>query len=506
MLTTLLAVVAFAPKAAVSPWEKEVIYQIFPRSFCDSNGDRIGDFKGIESKLGYLQSLGITTILLNPIVSSRTYHNYFADDFLTTDRKYGTNAQFWDLVRAAHHRRLKVLLDMEPQYVADGHPWYRAVVANPAAKEHQFLWQIGTALIGPNIHWWDKQSIQITAINPDNSHVRDYVRNVFRYWTAPNGKVRDGVDGFRIDHMMDDLDLKGEKKGMLKKFWAPIEKDIRAINPKIFFVGEQSDWGNGQRNFKEGAVDAVYAFPLWNAIGTLDPSTLTREVRAEASVVPKGKTELIFLENHDVDRYASRVMDDPVVERYGAVLNLTLKGTPSIYYGQEIGMNGKGGSWNSDGNDIPRRLAFRWNKSIDAPGTATWYKDTGPWSSTEYSHSNDGISVEEEVSKPDSLLAFYRKLIKLRRSSLPLSQGSQQLVDAISPGVVAFERRWRNESVFVFVNDSNEPVRFTMSRPTKGVRSLTDLWTGKPYGIRQKGVLTIPIQLVGHGFLILSMR
>jgi glycosidase len=341
-LTSIVSSILFAaaPASAAdvrpSPWEREVVYQIFPRSFHDSNGDRIGDLKGIASKLGHLQKLGVTAILLNPVFASRTYHNYFADDFLTIDPEFGTNRDFFALVRQAHRRRMKVILDMEVQYVADRHRWF---TADP---KKDYLWREGSAFYGKDLPWYDGAKIEIAAINPDHPEVRAHIRKVFRYWADPNGdgNPSDGVDGFRIDHMMDDLDLKGVKKGMLEGFWRSLEQEIRRLNPKVLFVGEQSDWGLGKDLFEKADVDAVFALPLWYAIRKLEKDRLQREILATALATPPGKTQFLAIENHDTDRFASEMNRHPDLLRLGAVLNLTLKGTPVIYYGQELGMTG----------------------------------------------------------------------------------------------------------------------------------------------------------------------
>ena len=131
------------PPRARSRWEGEIIYHIFPRSYRDSDGDRIGDFRGITAALATIDSLGCTAILLAPVVEARVYHNYFADDFFAVDRSFGSLDDFRTMVREAHGRGLKVILDMEPQYVADGHPWLRPAGAGAASPFADYLWRGG---------------------------------------------------------------------------------------------------------------------------------------------------------------------------------------------------------------------------------------------------------------------------------------------------------------------------------------------------------------------------
>jgi len=457
LVTLLIAASATLASPVASPWEREVVYQVFPRSFRDSNGDRIGDIRGITQKLGYLKSLGVTTLLINPIFASRMYHNYFADDFMRVDPEYGTNADFFALVRAAHRRKMKVLLDMEVQYVADRHPWYLAWKRDTNSPTPRHLWESPSIFTRGPLPLYDGTTVSAAAVDMDSPAVRDYMRRLFRYWVAPNGDADAGVDGFRLDHMMDDLDNVGAKKNLLANFWLPLVADVRRVKPSAFFVGEQADWGFGGDLLRRGGADAVYAIPLRFSLVERDRAKILGALRLTNEATPTGKAQLVFIENHDVGRYATAAGRDPRLLRLGAFLNFTLKGIPALYYGQEIGLAGKQGQWGTDGNDIPVRLAHRWNRTLDAPGTATWYRDTGPWWSLEFSRDNDGVSVEEQDRDPDSLLNFYRKLIRLRKRHSAFQEGGQTVLDLGNPSVLAFRREKDGAAVVVAVNLTDRP-------------------------------------------------
>ena len=482
--------------AQTSSWEREVVYQIFPRSFYDSNGDHIGDLGGITQKLGYLRSLGFTAVLINPIFASRMYHNYFADDFLKVDPSLGTNREFFELVRQAHRRRMKVILDMEVQYVADLHPWFKAVERDPKSPVAEMIWMKGSKLFGDKLPGYDGQKIGFATLNPDSSMLKREVLKVFRYWADPDGNPSHGVDGFRIDHMMDDLDSQHVKTGMLKNFWLPIEQQIRHLNPSVLFLAEQSDWGFGADVFAKGKVDAVYAIPLRYAWMTFDKPKIEKALQATMAATPAGKTQFDFLENHDVERYASVVKRDPSLLRLGAVFNLTLKGTPLVYYGQELGMQGIQGKWGTDANDIPVRLAYRWTRKVGGAGSADFYRNSGPWARSGFTRDNDGVSVEEEIGKPDSLLSFYKRLVRLRQSNPALQSGSFALADTHSAHVLGYERVLGKLTVLVLLNlsDKSETVPLATSR-----RGWRDLWSGD----RVSG----PTATLGpHGFKIVEFR
>ena len=474
------------PPRVRSRWEGETIYHIFPRSYRDSDGDRIGDFRGIAAALATIDSLGCTAILLAPVVEARVYHNYFADDFFAVDPSFGSLDDFRMMVREAHGRGLKVILDMEPQYVADGHPWLRPATAGTASPFADYLWR-GGPLYGDSFVWYDRRHIGISPVNLHNAEVRASVGRVFRFW------AEQGVDGFRIDHMMDDLDRQGVQTGLLASLWDPLERDLRRDYPRVFFVGEQGDWGTGRDILRGTATDAVFAFQLMGALRTLDKAQIEAAMREMAAATPAGKTQLTFLENHDIDRFAS-VEPDARKQRLAAALLFTLKGTPSIYYGQELGMRGRIGTWGGDGNHIPVRLAYRWTRTLDGPGTATWYRDTGPWWSPTWSSDGDGISLEEEARDPESLLRVYRRLGQLRRATPALRIGSQAIMPVTSPHVLAFERREGSSRVVIVANLGGADETTVVP----GTGRMHDLWSRADYVAGQ------PVALGPYGFRILE--
>ncbi len=495
MIASLLlaSTLMFSVPARISDndWKKEIVYQIFPRSYFDSNGDHVGDLKGISHKLGYLHDLGITAILINPVFRAREYHNYFADDFFSVDPSLGTNLDFFTLVRRAHSMHMKVLLDMEVQYVADGHPWLAQTLKNPASPFSDFVWTKGSAFFGLNINWWPGRKVEVAAINPDNEKVKEYVKSIFRYWAVPNGHASSGVDGFRIDHMMDDLDSKHVKKNMLSEFWLPIVQDIRNLKPNAYFLAEQADWGNGSDCLTKADVDAVFAFPLYFAFQSLQKDKLTKASEDIIKQAKSEKNQFTFIENHDVQRYASSVKSNPALLRLGAVFNLTCFGVPILYYGQELGMKGTQGKWNSDGNDIPVRLAYRWTRLVNGTGSANFYRNTGPWDRTGDQKDKDGISAQEESLSKGSLLNFYRKLIQMRRSEPALQSGSLAIAEVANPNVFGYWRSLTNRSILVLLNLSDKPQTVNVIT-TKGKTTLRKNHSSSivlhPYGFKITGM------------------
>jgi glycosidase len=258
--------------------------------------------------------------------------------------------------------------------------------------------------------------------------------------------------------MMDDLDWQGKSTKLYSRLWSPIEEDIKKRYPGSFFVGEQADWEAYRSSvdmFDGTPTDACFNFRLRNALLTFKKGFLSKTIGDYKYFTNEGRLQLNFLENHDMTRFASEELD-PRKQRLAAALMIFAKGSPIIYYGQEIGMKGEQGHWNSDGNDIPVRLAYRWSKKLEAPGTALWYKDNGPWWSTRYSSDNDGASLEEQENNPHSLFNWYRKLIGIRQTRPALNSGSLDLVDTLTETVFAFRRKSEGHSVLVLANLSDK--------------------------------------------------
>lgn len=449
--------------------ESEVIYHVVQRSFYDSNGDFHGDLDGLRERLDYLQELGVTTILMLPLYESVFYHNYFAGDFEKIDPEFGAMEDFLELVKEVHRRGMKIYLDMETQYVTEDHPWYKGSYGKPDSEFGDYILykdagntEPETIVFGVSeLESYDGTVRKLAMVNLYHEAVQAYNRALFRYWMDPDGggNFEDGADGFRLDHMMDDLDHKGRLTDLFRRFWTPLLDSLREVNPAIKIVAEQADWGSyGREYLEKGKVDRVFAFPLMGAILSFDKARLSAVADSTFAQTPAGKEQVVFIENHDLPRFSSAVEQDPGKMRVGAALNLLLGGIPAIYYGQELGMRGEGGFGafgSSDGNDIPRREAFEWYRSGEGRGMALWYKDTGPWWDQTNIKADDGISLEEQKEDPESLWNFYRNLLELRREYPALAVGSYRELKNDNGQVFSFLRQHEQEKIVVTVNLSD---------------------------------------------------
>lgn len=458
----------------------EVMYHIFLRSFYDSNGDHIGDLNGVKEKLGYLQQLGITSILITPIVQSVYYHNYFADNFKKIDPEYGTMEDWISLVKAVHQHDMKIYLDQEFQYVTGKQKWFKDSYKNPKSPYSDYL------IYHDTVHNTDPEPIiynisvlpgyndssrKVATVNLYNKNVQDYFYQLLKYWIDPNadGNFNDGVDGFRLDHLMNDLDNKGILTNLFSKFWCPLITKLKKINPGITIIAEQANWASyGTKYFKQGCVDRIFAFNLRYAIASFDKSKIAAMADSTFSHTPAGKQQIVFIENHDMPRFASVVKQNPGKLRIGATLNLLIGGIPSIYYGQELGMFGIGGFGkfgNTDGNDIPQREAFEWFKADSGNGMAIWYKNTGPWWDSTNLKPNDDVSLQEEKNDPGSLWNFYKDLIHLHTSNAALTSGKYVEIKNDNDKVFSFIRYTDDSTVLVAINLSgtSQPVTIDLN-------------------------------------------
>lgn len=457
-----LQTVAPTVAAAPAPFQGEVFYQIFTRSMRDSNGDRQGDLRGIEQSLPYLRKLGVTSILLTPIQPSPFYHNYFPNRPDGIDPAYGTMNDFRALAEAIHRHGMKLYLDEEFQYVTYDHPWFRSALNNPKSPYSSLFFFRGpnntqpeSAVFGITIaKGFPDIDVGITTLNMNVPRFKTWATSYMLRWVDPNGDgdFSDGVDGFRLDHMMDDLDNKHIDTNLFENFWKPLFAKLRARNPRLTFIAEQWDWGFGGAYLKSSGADAVFAFPLAGAIRSFDKTKIVDAIEKTAAATPSGRQQLIFVENHDTPRIASDDGISPEKLRTAAALSLLLKGTPLIYYGQELGMRGKPRpEYQSDEKDIGDREAFKWSASDEAPGQANWYKSPKTYWTQRFAKDNDGISVQEEDRSPRSLLNYYRRVIALRKTHAALLRGSERILPS-SADILAIERTAGSEKVDLISN------------------------------------------------------
>jgi alpha-glucosidase len=494
-------------------WKHGVIYQIYPRSFQDSNGDGIGDLEGIIERLDYLndgteRSLGIDGIWLSPTFPSPMKDfGYDVSDYEDVHPDFGTLKTMDRLIEEAHKRGIRIILDFVPNHTSDQHPWFREARSSiESPKRDWYVWRDakddGTA---PN-NWigafggpaweWDQPTqqyylhsflVEQPDLNWRNPQVQRAMHNVLRFW------MDRGVDGFRIDVMdriLKDPQLRdnppnpdrswGRRAGMTAlqlhtqdQNWPDIIDEARRIRTTVDAYPERMTVGevfgtpeNIVRYYGGDTTDGLHLafnFSLTRLHGMRwTAENVRRRVDAFEAALPTPAWPNVVLGNHDIDRFISRVDQDgqgAARGRAAAVLLLTLRGTPFIYYGEEIGM---------PNTDVPEnRLqdpARRYGRGRDPERTpmqwtpAGGFSNSAPW----LPYGDLSINVKEQEHDEGSMLSLYRKLMWTRRKSKALTMGDYAPVDGLPPDVFGFTRAHSGERMLTLINFASVPMTFEL--------------------------------------------
>ncbi len=475
----LLLAASFVSAQTTAP--EGVYYEIFVRSFQDSDGDGVGDLAGATERLDYLEDLGVTGVWLMPVHPSPSYHGYDVTDFYEVNPDYGTLADFDTFVAEAHARGISVVMDLVVNHTSDQHPWFlRAKTEDPDYRDY-YAWSdtdLGWRGTGGSPAWHETPSgyylglfwSGMPDLNYRNPAVVQEMNDVAKFW------LNRGVDGFRIDaiqHIVEGADGNirntPENIAWVEAFGAY----IKTLNPEAFLVGETwTDAGTIARYFTDGSLDAAFDYPLWSALleAVQSPSAadLVFTLKQNAELYPPDAPLATFISNHDQVRPGTSLgflrRDVPRL-KLAAGLLLTLPGTPFLYYGEEIGMpNGPGDK------DEEKRTPMRWTPAEPHAGFST----AQPW----YAFSTDDpeITVAAQEAEPDSLFNLYKRLIQLRNDTPALNSGSLTVLDTQDRAVLAFCRAGAGESVMVVANFGNKEAALESTLRTDRA---TDLLTGQ---------------------------
>src|SRR4051812_22270741 len=420
-------------------WRRGAIYQIYPRSFQDSDGDGVGDLRGITARLPYVQQLGVDAIWLTPIFASpQADFGYDISDHRAIDPQYGTLDDFDALVRKAHELDLKVLLDYVPNHTSIEHPWFRDHPDWYYWRDEPNNWRAvfgGSAWerVGDRyyLHTYLREQPDLNWRNPE---VREAMLDVLRFW------LDRGVDGFRVDAMRQllkdpdwrdnppnpDWDGLNEYDSLLPVNTTDLDEvqelvaAIReVIGDKLMVAEVYVAIERLVRYYGENGRGAQLPFNFHLLSTAWDAEAIAALIDRYEAALPPGAWPNWVLGNHDRPRIASRV--GPAQARVAAMLLLTLRGTPTIYYGDEIGMTDvpippgmERDPWGIDtpglnlGRD-PERTPMQWSA---APGAG--FTTGPPWLPVAAGYRE--TNVETQRCAPASMLALHRRLIALRRA------------------------------------------------------------------------------------------
>lgn len=486
--TALLSTESSQGQASTDWWNATTWYEIFVRSFKDSDGDGIGDFQGIISQLDYLNDgnpetttdLGITGIWLMPIMPSPSYHGYDITDYLAVNPDYGSMEDFKALLEACHERGIHVIIDFVVNHTSSEHPWFQAALKGDPTYKDYYVWQKedpGSA--GP---WgqdpWHKGSNSeyyygvfwggMPDLNYHNPKVTEEVYAISDYWVKEVG-----VDGFRVDaarYLYEEGWIMQDSDSNIQWFkdWA---KHLASIKPDIFTIGEVWAENSVIAKYADGqGMKALFAFDLAEdlkgSVFAPDPSRLIKSynITLETNALNPFGT---FLSNHDQQRVASMIGNRVRKLKLAAFAYLTGPGMPFIYYGEEIGMLG-------NKPDESLRTPMQWS-STDNGGFSTGV----PWEALNQDWRELNVEVQNKDS--DSLLNWYRQLINLRNAHPALSSGDYASFSSNCRTIYATLRTQAGEIVLSVINVGKTEVKdctITLEPGAmgKGSFQVKDLW------------------------------
>ncbi|UFH55797.1 alpha-amylase family glycosyl hydrolase [Spirosoma sp. KNUC1025] len=455
-----------------------VHYEIFVRSFADSNGDGIGDLNGVTNNLDYLKNLGVSAIWLMPISPSPSYHKYDVTDYYGIDPEYGTLDDFRRLVHEAHQRGIAVIIDLVLHHTSIQHPWFREAAKGPdnpywnyykwlhpdEIRARKLATRDITADSGERNPWHSPRGATypekyygmfwsgMPDLNFDHPPVREDVFNIARYWLNDIG-----VDGFRLDAARHLYRESEEPKN--HEFWQQFGQVVEAAKPGAYTVGEV--WTRPERiaPYFRG-LKANFNFDLRLMIeeivrqedDTEDLIEFLAYVHATFSVVNQEFIDALILSNHDQNRIGSLLKGNTDQLKVAANLLLTLPGLPYVYYGEEIGMLGMK-------PDENLREPFLWDiRSRDTQRTR--------WRRGKYTTSQTVRPLAEQQADPNSLFTHYKTLIQYRNSHPVLNDNLSRLKQTgiRQQGTLSFVRYSpTGQRVLVIHNLTGKPIDVVLS-------------------------------------------
>ena len=524
-------------------WQTAVFYQIYPRSFADGNGDGIGDFKGITEKLDYLHDLGVDALWLSPHFPSPNWDcGYDISDYVNVAPEYGTLEEFKTFLAEAHQRNMRVILDLVLNHTSDEHAWFiesKSSRDNPKADWYVWFdtppnnwlscfdgdaWTYAPERDQYYYHFFMKQQPDLNWHNPE---VKRAMWEAVRFWLDL------GVDGYRLDaigtiyedpnltphhapmnlaqhrRLIENAKTPQEKK-RAEKYWRELfkhqvgqpgvhelMKELRAILEEYdgdrMLVGEDDDityHGNGNDE-----LHMVFNFPLMRT-ERITPSHIRRNQKerlTQLEALPTPGWPCNTLGNHDSPRIYTRYGDkqhEADLARLHAALILTLKGTPFLYNGEEIGMTDylltdisqvkdTAGSWyyhtivtemgvtpeeamlstaamTRDKNRTPMQWSNQPNGGFSPPAVQTWLPVNPNY--------KDGINVRDQQHNPDSLINYYKHLLRVRKNTPALIEGDYSPLHRTAKDYFAFLRTSETQTVLVILNLSENQLELDLSR------------------------------------------
>lgn len=454
-------------------WNDVVFYEIFVRSFADSNGDGIGDFHGLTNKLDYLNDgdpntttdLGINAIWLMPVFVSPSYHGYDVTDYYQINPDYGTMDDFQLFMKEAHKRGIRVILDFVINHTSVEHPWFKDARSDVNSPYRDwYIWSdTNPGYLGPwgekvwhfnydNSFYYGVFSSGMPDLNFNNQAVTDEIYKIASFWMDEQG-----VDGFRVDgarHLIEEGQVQANTAETYQWF-ENFYQYYKQNHPNFFTIGEVWDSNFAAAKYvKEKAFDLVFDFELSDSIiaglNNANGKKIRNALDFNTHLYPPLQ-KANFLTNHDMNRIMNALLEDPQRAKMAAFLLLTAPGVPFIYYGEEIGMLGIKPDENI-------RRPMQWD-STEYAGFSTFL----PWEPL--SSNSPKVNVQVENDNPDSLLTFYRNMIQIRNQHEALRTGDYLSLDTSSGDVIAYIRQSNANIILLILNVGNSEHELSIEIP-----------------------------------------
>lgn len=430
-------------------------YEIFVYSFCDSDGDGIGDLRGVISKLDYLQELGVNGIWLMPIHPSPTYHKYDVTDYYAIDPQYGTMADFEEFMAQCQARDIRVILDLVLNHTGVDHPWFQAAWDSLRAQEDSpyldyyfFTREPDTVdyypVEGTDWYYEGKFWSGMPDLNLENEALQEEIRSIMAFW------MEKGVSGFRLDAAKEYFSGQPSRNIQVLRF---LTETARSIDPNAYLVAEVWEGFSTIADYYASGIPSIFNFAFGDSGGKISAvlrgidnektvsSFATAQEKADKAYRAKNPDyiDAPFLSNHDTGRIAGFCSRDENRMKLAGAMNLFMSGSAFVYYGEELGMVGSG-------NDPSKRAPMLWNESRDN-GT------TSPPPECQLPESYPFGSLETQREDEYSIYQYYRQAIALRKAYPVISRGIPTAEADLNHDCVSATRKtWGEESCIILMN------------------------------------------------------
>lgn len=440
-------------------------YEVFVYSFCDSDGDGIGDFKGLTSKLDYLQELGIQGLWLMPIHPSTSYHKYNVSDYYAIDPQYGTMEDFDYFMAECEKRDIHVIIDLVLNHTGSEHAWFKTAVeylqnlgdAEPNAADcpyldyYYFSKEPGSGyceVTGTDWYYEGKFNYDMPDVNLDCEAVWAEIEDIMSFWFDK------GVAGFRLDAAKEFVSGNTTRN---VEILSRIQQLATSLKPDAYLVAEVWEGFQQLAKYYQSGITSLFNFAFGNSDGKItavirgagNASTVTTYAtaleKADKAYLAANPNyiDAPFLSNHDVGRIAGFANRDPLKMKLAGAMNIFMGGCCFIYYGEELGMPGSG-------NDPSKRAPMYWNAARDN-GT------TNPPPECELPAEYPLGSLEEQVNDDTSIYNYYRQVIAIRNALPMIARGRVTAEAELNVGCIsAYRKTWGEEECIILMNISPE--------------------------------------------------